>query len=388
MKLAALLLLVLCPMHGERRYAIAHYDVRIAPLLAARRLSGTETIRFRETASAVELDAGALKIQSITEDGTPVQFEHRGPLLLVPGDHRVLSVRYEAGPAKGLVFFPDQVYSSFFTDDWMICDDRPEDRSTLTLSIDAPGLAVESSGRLDTPTPSFLYAFAAGRFTEVKSNRLRALGFGAEIFEPTEAAMRFLEEKSGKAYPNATYAQVFTDGTVEQEAAHFTLLPRSYAQGLAKDPGNMWLLAHELAHQWYGVGIACRDWSDFWLSEGMATFLADAFLGARYGADRYEREIEHSHQIYDDLKNRHKDRPLSFHTWITPQQAGGSLPYHKGAWVLELLRRELGDDAFWRGLKRYTADQWGKPVTSVDFQNSMEASSGRNLAPFFKKWVY
>jgi aminopeptidase N len=226
-KLAALLLVAVCPLAAERRYSVAHYDVRITPDLAAQRVAGTETIRFRAPAGPVELDAGPLAIQSVTEDGRPVPFEHRGRLLLVPGDRRRLTLHYRAGPAKGLVFFPGQVYSSFFTSDWMVCDDRPEDRATLALTIDAPGLRVESSGRLETPTPSFLYGFAAGQFAEVQSNRLRVLGAGPEVFEPTGAAMRFLAEKSGKPYPNPIYTQVFTKGNVEQEVAHFTLMPQA-----------------------------------------------------------------------------------------------------------------------------------------------------------------
>jgi aminopeptidase N len=388
LRLATLILLIVCAVHAQRNYSVAHYDVRISPDLAAKRVTGEETIRFRNSAGPIELDAGALEIRSVTEGGHAVAFERRGGLLVVPGRHRALTVRYTAPPAKGLVFFPDQVYTSFFTSDWMVCDNRPQDRSTLVLQVEAPGLTVQSSGRLDMPTPSFLYAFAAGRFSEVKTNRLRVLGAGPEIFDPTEAAMRFLESKSGRAFPQAAYPQVFTAGTVEQEAAYFTLLPRSYADGVARDPTDLWLLAHELAHQWYGIGIPCYDWSDFWLAEGMATFLADVFLGERFGAQRYQTEIEHSHQIYESLQKQGKDRALSFHGWSTPQQAGGSLPYHKGAWVLALLRREVGEDRFWRGLQIYTARNWGRQVKSADFQKAMESAAGRGLGEFFGKWVY
>jgi len=385
---AFLVLLAAWAAHADRRYQVEHYEVRIAPELAAKRLSGTETIRFREASGPIELDAGGLRIESVAENGRTVAFERRGSLLLIAGRHRSLTIRYEAGAAKGLVFHPDQVYTSFFTSDWMVCDDRPEDRSTLALTVDAPGLVVESSGSLDTPTPSFLYAFAAGKFSEWKSGRMRILGADRAIAGPTEAAMKFLEERSGRPFTRAVYTQVFTSGTVEQEAAYFTLLPRSYAADMAKDSSNLWLLAHELAHQWYGIGIPCKDWSDFWLSEGMATFLADVFLGERFGAARYEKEIEDSHRTYERLKAEGKDRPLSFHGWTTPQQAGGRLPYHKGAWVLELLRRELGEELFWRGLKRYTAENWGKQVTSGDFQRSMDAAAGRDLKGFFAQWVY
>jgi aminopeptidase N len=128
-------------------------------------------------------------------------------------DHRSITIRYTAVPAKGLVFFPDQIYTSFFTSDWMPCDEHPEDRATLALTIDVPPqFKVAASGHpdgatwtLDTPYPAFLFAFAAGDFAEstkkVDGVTLRVLG-KADVFDDTAAAMKFLAERSGKPYPS------------------------------------------------------------------------------------------------------------------------------------------------------------------------------------------
>jgi aminopeptidase N len=383
-----------------RNYAVEHYDVSVAPDPTAKSLSGEVTISYHSRIGrldALELDAGALQIASVLDNQAPQWFERKGSLLIVvltnpvrTGEHRRVTIRYQAGPAKGLVFFPDQVYTSFFTSDWMVCNDRSDEPATLRLQVAAPAdFKIAATERLDTPTPPFLYAFAVGAFeestSEVNGVKLRVLGH-ASVFEPTSAALRFLAERSGKPYPGSTYTQVFAHGSVEQEAAGMTLLPESYGADLAAHPDNLWLLAHELAHQWYGIGIPCKDWSDFWLNEGMATFLADAFLERRFGKARYEREIEHSRQIYETLKAAGKDRPLSFSDWETPQQAGGQIPYHKGAWVLSQLRRQLSDEVFWRGLRLYTSEHWGKPVTSADFDKSMETAAGKSLTRFFEKW--
>ncbi len=400
----ALLALPFCLLSAplRRDYAVEHYEVRIAPDLAAKRLSGEVTIRFHsriEQLDALELDAGALEISTVSDSQVSQWFERKGNLLIVVlgrparrAEQRSLTVTYRAGPAKGLLFFPDQVYTSFFTSDWMVCDDRPDDPASLHLQIAAPSnLKIAATELLDSPTPTFLYAFAVGAFeestSEVNGVKLRVLGH-ASVFEPTGAAMRFLAERSGRPYPGATYTQVFAHGKIEQEAAAgISLLPDSYAANLAKHPDDLWLLAHELAHQWYGIGIPSKDWSDFWLSEGMATFLADAFLEQRFGKARYEREIEHSRQIYETLKAEGKDRPLSFIDWETPQQADGQIPYHKGAWVLAQLRHQLSDEVFWRGLRLYTSQYWGKPVTSTDFEKSMTTAAGKNLTKFFERWV-
>jgi len=396
-----------------RPYSVQHYDVHLVPDLAAKSLSGEATIRLTsaiDRLDAVELDAGDMRILSVKDGQAASYFERKEKLLIVvlatpayKDEHRTLTIRYSAVPAKGLVFFPDQIYTSFFTSDWMPSDDRVEDRATLSLTLDVPpNFKVAASGHpegaawvVDTPTSTFLFAFAAGDFVEsskkVNGVTLRVLG-KADVFEPTAAAMAFLAERSGHAYPGDTYTQVLTRGTVEQEAVGMTLLPDSYGSSLAQHPEDLWLLAHELAHQWYGIGIPARDWSDFWLSEGVATFMADAFLEKRFGKARYETEIANSKQIYDTLRTQGRDRPLFFTNWETPQQAGGSLPYHKGAWVLSELRVLLTDEAFWRGLRAYTVAHWGHPVTSEDLEAAMQSVAGKNitknLTKFFQQWVY
>jgi len=387
-----------------RNYAVESYDVSIAPDLAAKRLSGEDTIRFHsriERLDALEFDAGDLTIASVTDNQAPQWFERKGSLLIVvlgnpvrAGEHRSVSIRYQAGPGKGLQFFPDQVYTSSVTSDWMVCNDRPDEPATLRLRIHAPSLKVAATENLESPTPPFLYAFAAGAFEESTSEtsrvKLRVLGH-APVFEPAIAAMHFLAERTGRPYPGGNYTLVFAHGTVKQTAAGITLLPESYAADLSAHPENLWLLAGEIAEQWYGVGILCKDWSDLWLSEGLAAFLADAFLEQRFGKPRYEQEVEIARKIYETLKAEGQDRPLSFSDWETPQQAGGQVPVFKGAWFLAQLRRQMSDEAFWRGLRLYTSQFWGRSTVSVDFEKSMETAAGKlgskNLAKFFEHWV-
>lgn len=384
-----------------RNYGVEQYEVAIRPDLAAKRILGEVTIHFQsriDRLDALELDAGDLEIASVFDGGVRQWFERKGRLLIVvlatparPSEHRSIAIRYQAGPAKGLVFFPDQVYTSSIASDWMVCSDRPDERAALRLSIAAPGnLKVAATGRIDTPAPPYLYGFAVGAFdestSEVNGVKLRVLG-RASVSELTVAAMRFLSERTGKPYPGSTYTQVLVHGDTIEEAAGLTFLPESYGEKLSKTPDDLWLLARELARQWYGVAITSRDWSDFWLGEGLATFLADAFLEQRFGKQRYEREIERSRQIYETLKADGKDRPLSYGDPETRQQAGGEIPSHKGAWVLYQLRRQLTDEVFWRGLRLYTDKYWGRPVTTEDFEKSMATAARKDLTKFFDRWV-
>lgn len=434
-----------------RPYTADNYDVSIQPDLAKQRLFGEAGIRFHSRAgtaiSALEFDAGSLEITSVLEGQTPQPFERDRSLLLVvltnpiqPDESRTITVRYQAGPAPGLKFFPDQIYTSL-TGDWMPCSDRPGEHATLHLTITAPAdTKAAASGRLratrtadgqsvtewqlDSPAEPSGFGFAVGAFSEKTSDaasdaegvKLRVLGTETQILEPTAAAMRYLAERTGKRYPGQAYTQVFIHLGTGGDATHsmaggLTLLPESYAQGLAKQPDDLRPLADALAHQWYGAGIAVKDWSDLWLSEGVSAFLADAFLGRRFGKARYDREIQNSRQIFNRLHAEGRDRPLSDTGWTTRQEADGESPEHKGAWFLYLVNQLVGDSAFWDGLRLYTSDQWGGAATSEDLQKALDAvntgagkksgapgskgsrknsakSSGTPLDSLFDMWVY
>jgi aminopeptidase N len=412
-----------------RLYRVEHYDVRLTLDPAAARLTGDAVIRFEsvtENLVSLELDAGELTVSSVDEAGKPDYFERQGERLIVvlnapayPGEPRALAIRYSAAASKGVEITAAGASAGYFTSHWMPVNDRIENPAALALTIAAPpawktaasgelvgerveaGLTVTQWSVDGPPRPPFLYAFASGPFEERKAIvkptgappvTLRILG-GADVLVQTKAALEFFAASTSRAYPRNSYTQVFASGQTGQEAVGLTLLPESYAKGLAAKPQDLWLLAHELAHQWFGIGIPIRSWSDFWLSEGLATYLADAFLERQYGPQRYQAEIARSQSIYQDLKSKGKDRPLSFHDWTTPDQAGGSLPYHKGAAFLALLRTALGDTLFWNNLKAYTRDNWGNRVSSEDFQKSMEQGllkkpKQREVTRLFDAWVF
>ncbi len=423
---------------APRLYTVEHYDVALQSDLSRRRLAGEATLRFHslsdEPVTALELDAGGLEISSVEEGKIPQWFERQGEMLVIalakplyPRESRSLSLRYQAGPSAGLAFFPDQVYGSAASA-WMPCNDRPGERATLSLSLAVPAdfrsaasgrlIATRSAGgqsvadwQLDSPaTPSF-YGFALGTFPEKTSTaegvRLRVLGVGPEVFEPTTAAIRYLAERTGKPYPGPAYTQVFVHGDAARSlAGGVALLPETCAQGLSKEPEKLWLLARVLASQWYGIGIAVKDWSDLWLSEGVSGFVADAFLGQRFGAEAYERGILRSRQIYDRLRAAGKDRPLSYTEWTTRQDAGGDIPLHKGVCFLYVVHELVGETVFWERLRVYTDAEWSEPASSEDLQNVFRGAipeqrkggqrggrdrgkaTAKNLGSLFDLWVY
>ncbi|HEX9962083.1 MAG TPA: M1 family aminopeptidase, partial [Pyrinomonadaceae bacterium] len=161
-----------------------------------------------------------------------------------------------------------------------------------------------------------------------------------------------------------------------------------YGRAVLKNERDIWLGAHEFAHQWWGNMVTNRDWTHFWLNEGMATFMTAAYKEHRFGREEYLSEIEKSKMRYERVRDAGKDKSLVFPDWNRPAREDRVLVYQKGAYVTHLLREEMGDEAFWKGLKIYTQKYWGKSVETVDFQKAMEKSSGKDLSAFFDKWVY
>jgi len=422
-----------------RPYTVENYDAGIRADLAQQRLYGEVAIRFHGqgdiAVSALEFDAGGLKVTSVREGEYQQSFEQNRRLLFVvltrpvhPDEQRTIKVQYEAGPASGLRFFPDQIVASDVSD-WMPCSDVSGERSTLHLSLTAPAdMKAAASGqlgdaraheaqnitewRLDSPTEPSRFGFALGSFEEnskdVDGVKLRVLGAGAQFVDLAGAAIHYFTDRTGKSYPGPVYTQVFTHADrAGSFAAGLTLLPESYAGKLEKQPDDLWLLADELAHQWFGIGVTTKNWSDLWLTEGVSAFLADAFLGQKFGKARFDRELQHSREMYDQLRTGGQDRPLSDSDRTTRQVAEGGIPESKGAWFLYLLDQFVGDSAFWNGIRLYAGNEWGQAATSEDFQRAFEAggagsrnegkkgaSAVRNgksktsLDNLFDQWVY
>jgi aminopeptidase N len=407
---ACLLWSSILPLFGvplARPYAVENYDVSIRLDLASQRLDGEVKIRIHsradEAISVLELDAGTLQIEGVEEGQERQLFERAGSRLLValtnplyPGQHRTVTVRYQAGASPGLKFYNDQVYGSV-TSDWMPCNDRPEERATLHVAIVAPqsstsaasgeltGSRTENGERttdwqLDSAAAPSWFGFAVGNFAENASEadgvKLRVLGAGSDVLESTAASLRFLAKRSGKRYPGERYTEVFLHGdTVRAVFARLALLPEAYGKASGNKQDLLWLLTSELAQQWYGIEIAPKDWSDLWLSKGVSAFLADEFLGQRFGEESYERQIEQSRQNYNVLRAEGKDRPLSNSDWRTRQDLDEEVPVHKGICFLYSLNDLVGANAFSDGLRLYTDGHWGQTASSEDFQNAF-------------RWVY
>jgi aminopeptidase N len=120
----------------------------------------------------------------------------------------------------------------------------------------------------------------------------------------------------------------------------------------------------------------------------MANFMVAAYKEHRFGRAEYLKEIETLRVRYQRVRDAGKDKSLVFPDWNSPSREDRSIVYNKGGYVLHLLREEMGEPAFWKGLKEYTRKYWGKSVTTKDFQQAMQAASNKNLNGFFNEWIY
>lgn len=411
-----------------RAFDVIHYSLRLEPDIDQKSLVGKESIKLvarSANLSEVEFNCGQLTIDSVTEGETAQKFVRRENRVIISlsrpakiGETREIKIDYHGSPRYGIRFFSDrqQVYTIFSTSQWMICIDAPDDRATFELDLVLPSqLSAVANGRLiskhsfsnnktlhewrqEASIPTYIFGFSVGRFRSVAQRHGHVeLRYVSEkysddelrrIFRDTTDMFDFYESRAGVPYADRTYTQVLAAGGVEQEMSSFTALRETYGNDLLANERAIWLGAHELAHQWWGNMVTNRDWTHFWLNEGMASFMASAYKEHRFGRAEYLKDIEEYRLNYEKVRSAGKDRSLVFPDWNSPTREDRTLVYDKGAYVLHLLREELGEQAFWRGIRNYTQRYFGKSVTTPDLQRAMEEASKRDLKGFFGKWIY
>ncbi len=148
------------------------------------------------------------------------------------------------------------------------------------------------------------------------------------------------------------------------------------------------LVAHELAHQWFGDLITCRSWDHLWLNEGFADYMTVLWLGHAHGPDELAWEADDL--VQDHLAEARDEyrRPLVTLRYPAPISLFDAHSYEKGALVLHMLRGVLGDDAWWRGVRVYVERFAGRTVTTADLRGVLEEVSGASLGPLFDQYVH
>lgn len=396
-----------------------HLDITVDP--TSRSVSGTASY----TAAPLHqgdfvLDQEGVTTTAITQpDGTPVPFRTEPGRLIVEaspshlGEDGLLHVNiaFSSTPSTGVHFRSadsgadrfSEVWTQGQRDDhrhWFPAWDHPGDRFDYTGEVHAPEgwLATTNSGH-DLPT--YLIMFAAGTYEEVvhatdPTTRVwvppgTSPQAVAQVLDPVPAMKAHFAARTGQEYPWGDYLQVFVQrflyGGMENTGATIN------ADWALVDPivvPTRWrvenLIAHELAHQWFGDLVTCRTWRDLWLNEGFATFMAGDWIieSAEAGPEREAVRAWLVRRWF--TRSQQQSQPMA-RRWHHGSGADASNVYNRGAATLWMLQQRVGEEAFWNSVSAYIAKHAHGPVETVDLRRAFEAETGRDLSGFFQQWT-
>jgi aminopeptidase N len=408
-----------------------HYDIDIA-FAADFAFAATTRIDVRLTGDAVRevrLDLVGPSVETVSSDGRSLAFHRDGGQLLVDlgrtrasGEIVPVTVRYRGQPdGTGLVAATNaHGRPTLFADNWpegarhwIPAIDHPSDKATVDFQVTAPerydvvapGRLLETRSLLDgrrltrwseaVPIPTYCMVVGVAEFDVAQAGVTDGVPVSLWSFPPDAEAAARKFARTGLAletfsalvapFPYEKLAQVQSSaryGGVEYASVIF------YAEKAVQGPDVREApMPHEVAHQWWGDSVTPADWDDVWLSEGFATYF-DAIFHERLEGGRTlpERMARAAEAI---RKETAKGPGTVVDTAISdPAAKLNAFTYQKGAWVLHMLRRVLGDEPFFRGLREFYRLHACGNATTDDLRRVMEAATGERLDAFFREWVY
>lgn len=415
-----------------------HYAFRLTLSDSTDEIMGEATVRVRFIADGVTelfLDltsptAGkGMTVTLVSSEGRPLPFGHQSDRLRISlpnqsksGQDASFAITYHGVPIDGLRLIPNlfgdrTMFSENWPNNarqWLPMIDHPYDKATGEFIVTAParyqvvanGLLVEETDlgngdrlthwQQSVPIASWLYAVGVARFSVhhaglVKNVPLQTWVFpqdrdkGVNLFEFTaRTAMEFFSEKVGPySYEKLANVQAAgIAGGTEHATAIFYGEKEVSTNELPK-----WVVVHEVAHQWFGNSVTERDWDDVWLSEGFATYFTLLYTEHFDGRDAFVEGLKQSRATILAQQQKMPDAPVVHRNLSDMRQVLNRLVYEKGGWTLHMLRRLIGTDNFWQGIREYYRRYQNKNASTDDFRQIMEDSSGRNLSWFFRQWL-
>lgn len=427
----------------DRPGQVEHIALDLRLDIPNKRYSATCTIRLKPVRDGIEtftLDAVNLDIDTVTVGKTKLSFDYDGEVLqihlkqpTVAGKTVEVAIAYHNDhPQRGLYFispephYPDkpvQVWTQGEDEDsryWFPCFDYPGQLATSEIRVRVPHnlLAISNGELLETIEegdekiyhwsqkqvhPTYLMTLAVGDFAEFQDtwqdkpvtyyvekrradDALRSMG-------KTPAMIEFFSQTFGYPYPFPKYAQVCVDDFIfgGMENTSTTLLTDRCLldERAALDNRSCEsLVAHELAHQWFGDLVVVKHWSHAWIKEGMATYSEVLWTNHEYGAEAaaYYR-LNEARSYIDEDSSRYR-RPIVTHVYREAIELYDGHLYEKGACVYHMIRAELGDELFFKAMHTFVNDNAHKTVETVDLLRAIEKATGRNLQFLFDQYVF
>ncbi len=425
----------------DRPADVQHVKLDIALDFEQETISGTVSTTFSalyDDLTTVSFDAINLHIERVAlADSTTLSYTYDGKKLVVTldrsyryGEVFTVAVAYSAKPRTGLHFikpapedpsrpvqawtFGQPAYHRY----WFPCHDSPNDRATTEIIATVPAQFITvSNGRLldvadhgatkahhwrhDVPHAAYLISLVVGDFAVIEDHykdipvtyyvRPDRKNDAHFYLGKTPQMMAFFSDYTGVEYPYNKYAQTVVEiytGAMEHTSCtthSFMLLMDERA---ALDIDLVPVVAHELAHQWFGDLVTCRDWPNGWLNEGFATYFEKLWGEHDQGTDYFKYSMLGDKRRYLGEDSQYR-RPIVYNVYHSDgfELFDGHM-YSKGGWVLHMLRHQLGEAAFRRAINTYLQRYRTKEVITADLERTFEEATGRSLARFFQQWVY
>ena len=449
LSLVALVLFALASSFAQRvertvtTWRPLHYDIDVA---FDDQLSEFKSARAQITAEVlaqklakIDFDFGDLPIDSVSVGSKMARTERTAetlnvflPQAAVRGQKLDVTITYHGHPKDGMVFAKDRDGNASATGDnwpnrvhyWIPSLDHPSAKATVSFTVSAPqryeviangkfvtltGNAATSHWKFDEgkPIPPYCMIIAANQGAIISSpdksvtNLMfnvaqRDLEYAPKGFAAAAPALSFFNQTIAP-YPYEKLALIVGAtqfGGMENSSAIVFASNVFDPRGREKQSARFGIpsriesvVAHEIAHQWFGDSVTESTWADLWLSEGFATYFAALFIQKHEGEEAFRVYMNDAAQKYFGYE---KQRNAPIHDTQTQDlmKLLNENNYEKGAWVLHMLRMRLGDDAFFKGLRAYYEAHQEGNATTEDLRAALEKSSGKDLKGFFARWIY
>lgn len=429
-----------------KEFRSEHIVIQLRVDLEKRQISGackTRLVPIREGLRTLHLDARELRITGLTLDGTRVPFEHDGATLSIspPGPLATapheLRVEYSAEPRQGVHFispekeFPAKPLQAWtqgepeFSRYWYPCHDHPDDKGTSEMIVTVPkGFLAISNGRLvsreeadgwetfhwreDVPHSSYLNSFVVGKFGVIEGEASGVplqyyfpeakRGDAMRLFGLTPDMLKVFESLTRTKYPFEKYSQVavhdFVVGGMENVSATTltdTRFPderseEDYAARYSRpDRNHIELVAHELAHMWFGDLVTARHWSHLWLNEGFATYFQALYTREKFGEDEFRHDMLAKADSYFEEDESMYRRAIVDDVYVYADDVFDSYAYEKAAWMIHQLRYILGDEVFFDATSEYLRRYARSNADTHDYMRVLEEKSGVSLERYFEQ---